>query len=333
MSQSGAPAPARSTRHLRELLRSPLLHFIAIGGLLFWAAGNREVSPEVLEVRAEDVAQLTRQWQRSTGRDPNPAELDRLIDQFIDDALLVRVARSLGWDRDDPVIQRRLIQNLRFLDPGNSGSDAQILNEAYALDMEHSDIVVRRRLLERMRLMLAERARSREPTEAQLQEYLAAHRSSFLRPARIRLTQVHLSRDRRGVALHEDALTLVELLKELALNPETALEQVATRGDPFLLQANLPSWSQRRLGERLGTQFASMAFELPIGVWSGPVASSYGEHAVWVHERTDEQFPELDEIHDQVKAELYRQWEGEALRDARDQLRSQVKIRVAGRDR
>jgi hypothetical protein len=315
-----------------KALRSPLLHFITLGGLLYWAAANREAPAEILKVSPVEIAQLTSQWQRSTGRAPNPAELDRLIDQFIDDALLVRLARSLGWDRNDPVVQRRLIQNLRFLDPENEASDVEMLNEAYALNMERSDIVVHRRLLERMRLLLAERARSREPSEAELGAYLAAHRDKFLRPAQIRVTQVHLSRDRRRDRLHEDAAALVESLRALALDPDDDLVEIVSYGDPFLLQPDLPLWSQRRLGERLGHQFATEAFRLELREWSGPVVSSYGEHAVWVHEQRPEELPALEEIRDNVRAEVHRQWEDEALREAKKRLRSGVEIRVAGRE-
>jgi parvulin-like peptidyl-prolyl isomerase len=324
---------AGATSRLRRLLRAPLLHFIVIGVSIYIATSLvRQAAPAVLEVNADDIAQLTTDWQRSTGRMPSEAELDRLIDQFVDDALLIQVARSLGWDRNDPVIQRRLIQNLRFIDPAEDKSDAQILREAYALEMEQSDIVVRRRLLERMRLLLADNARSREPTEAQLQRYLEEHEIDFVRPSRIRLTQVHLSRDRRGEALHSDALALVRSLEQSGLDPATALAEVVAQGDPFLLQASLPLWSQRRLSERLGPGFAKAVFDFPLATWSGPAVSSYGEHAVWVHERQASELPALHEIRDKVIAELHREWEAEAMREALTKLRSRVEIRIASRD-
>ncbi len=317
---------------IRRFWRAPLLHFIAIGGLIYLASSvNRVVPPVVLEVDSEEIARLTTQWQRSTGRVPNQLELDRLIEQFIDDELLIEMARSLGWERNDPVIQRRLIQNLRFLDAAEGKSDAQLLRDAYALDMERSDIVVRRRLLERVRLLLAEGARSREPTDEQLKAYLDAHQSEFLRPGRIRLTQIYLSRDRRGATLHTDAVALVQSLERSEVNPDRDINAIVGRGDPFLLRASLPLWSLRRLSDRLGHAFAEAAAELPVGVWSGPIVSSYGEHAVWVHERRAEEIPALQEIRDSVAAELHRRWETEALHEVIARLRSQVEIRVAGR--
>lgn len=321
------------TGRMRRLLRTPLLHFVVIGISIYLVMSLTDrAQPAILEVSGEDIAQLTTDWQRSTGRTPNEVELDRLIAQFIDDALLIQVARSLGWDRSDPVIQRRLIQNLRFIDPDEEKSDEQVLREAYALGMEQSDIVVRRRLLERVRLLLAEGARSRKPSEERQQSHLEAHRADFMRPGRIRLTQVHLSRDRRGAALHSDALDLVRLLQQSKIDPDTALAEVVAKGDPFLLQANLPLWSKRRLSERLGPEFARTAFELPLGIWSGPIVSSYGEHAVWVHEREPSELPPLHEIRDKVVAEIHREWEAEAMRESLATLRSRVEIRIASRD-
>lgn len=322
--------PARAEGRLRRWIRSPLLHFIVLGGLLYGIdSAGRAAEVDVLEVAAEDIEQLVDDWKRNTGRPPNDAELERLIHQRIDDELLLQVARDLGWDRDDPVVQRRLIQNVRFLDAAPEKSDIEVLAEAYALQMERSDIVVRRRLLERMRLMIGDRARSREPTREELTAYYEEHAETFMRPARIRLTHVHLSRDRRGAQLHQDAVALVETLTERGIDPAEDLDAAIALADPFLLQARLPLWSQRRLGERLGPGFASRAFELPLGRWSGPVVSSYGEHAVWVHERIDAALAPLDEVKDKVKAELHREWEREAMRDVLRELRERVEVRIA----
>lgn len=330
VTSSEPSTPSERPSRLHRILRSPLLHFIAIGGLLYvTTTQSRETEPVAIDVSSEDIAQLVDEWKRNVGRGPNDEELDRLIGQFVDDSLLIEVARGFGWDHDDPVVQRRLIQNIRFLDAAPEKSDAQVLDEAYALNMHESDIVVRRRLLERVRLVIADRARSRTPSDEQLETYLRDHAEDFMRPIRVRLTQVHLSRDRRRDTLHTDAKALVASLSEAGLDPSTHLDEIVQHGDPFLLQPRLPLWSKRRLGERLGPAFAEATVDLPIGEWSGPVVSSYGEHAVWVHERREAELPALAEIRDKVMAELHREWEGEALRSALTELRSQVEVRIA----
>lgn len=323
---------AKSPSRLRRFTRSPLVHFIALGALLYVATSEGREDPGALVVvTGEDIAQLTDQWQQNTGRPPSPQQLDRLVGQFVDDTLLIQVARSLGWDRDDTVVQRRLIQNLRFLDASPEKSDQEVLAEAYALNMHQNDIVVRRRLLERVRLVIADRARARTPSDEELETYLDAHRDDFVRPARVRITQVYLSRDRRGDALHRDAEALVADLQQSGLDPTRDRDAIIGRGDPFLLQADLPLWTKRRLGERLGPSFAEGAIDLPAGQWSGPVISSYGEHAVWVHERVDATHPPLDEIRDKVTAEVHREWEARALQRTLDELRSKATIEIASR--
>ncbi|MFT5696148.1 MAG: hypothetical protein ACI9QQ_002128 [Myxococcota bacterium] len=323
----------RIPSRLGRFLRSPLLHFVVLGTLIYVANNTQSAAaPSFVRVTADDITQLEDQWQRTSGRAPNAMERDRLIDQFVDDELLLVVARSLGWDRNDPVVHRRLIQNVRFLGAAEEQSDEEVLDEAYAMAMEKSDIVVRRRMLERMRLMIAEQARSKIPSDEVLESYLVEHADAFMRPAQIRVTQVHLSRDRRGEALHQDAVALVRELAESGLNPETALDEVVAKSDPFLLQAQLPQWSKRRLGERLGPAFAEGAFKLAVGVWAGPVISSYGEHAVWVHEKIPAVLPELAAIKDKVTAEVHRRMEREALREALIELRELTEIEIAGRE-
>jgi hypothetical protein len=51
------------------------------------------------------------------------------------------------------------------------------------------------------------------------------------------------------------------------------------------LPRDLPPSSPSRLAARLGAGFAEAVSELPTGIWSEPIQSSYGLHLVWVHER------------------------------------------------
>jgi peptidyl-prolyl cis-trans isomerase C len=308
-----------------RLLHAPLLHFIAIGSLLYAAhAVLTPTQPERVRVSASEVAALSEQWQRSTGRPPTPEQIDRMISSLVDDELLVREARARGWDRNDPVIHQRLVRNLRFLDTDADAGDETLLTRAYAMGMERDDIVVRRRLLERMKLAIAAGARNREPREEDLERYYRDHAETFERPARLRLSHVYLSRDRRGAGLHTDAVALGERLRAGALPPE----QAAASSDPFLLEAHLPLWSVRELAERFGADFAEGVTELPTGAWSDPIPSSYGEHLVWVHEREAAAIPPLAEVRRQVELGLFRQWEGEALRRALAELRAGVTVEV-----
>ncbi len=310
----------------RRWLRAPLLHFFLIGAILYGVADAlRSPAATKILVSRGDIATMSDEWHRATGRSPNPDELLRLIDRFVDEEILVREARALGWDHNDSVIQFRLIRNLRFLDPKSERSDAELLDEAYAMGMERSDIVVRRRLLERMRLAIATSARRNDLPKSDLEVYWAQNQQEFERPARIRISHVFLSRDRRGDAVRDDARRLLEELKVGPVPPDRAVQ----RADPLLVPAHLPLLSERRLAERLGAAFARSSFEEPASErWSAPIDSSYGTHLVWIHERAAMKIAPLDEVEARVRSAILREREVRLMRETVRSLREGVVVEV-----
>jgi len=105
-----------------RLLRAPLLHFLLLGGgifalqTIFSQPGSSAPSPDrVVEVSAAQVERLEQQARRASGRAPSPEEREHRIREWVDEEILFREALALGWSRSDPVVQRRLIQNMRFL--------------------------------------------------------------------------------------------------------------------------------------------------------------------------------------------------------------------------
>lgn len=310
--------------------RSPLLHFAALGGALFalrgavWGeSGDRQ---RLVLVPAAEVARMAEDARRETGRPPTPAGLEARVSAWVDEELLVREARARGWHESDPVVRNRLLRNLRFLGAGPDEDDDALLARAFALGLDRSDLVVRRRLAARMRLAVAGAARAVEPSRAELEGVLERFAERFREPARVRLDQVFVSRDRHGAALEEDARALLERLQREDVSPSRGV----TRGDPSLLPAELPLSSQAELAARLGPDFARRAMQLEPGAWRGPVPSSYGLHLVWVHERQPARMPPLEEVRDAARATWLAERERQALRDALLALRRQAEVRVEG---
>jgi hypothetical protein len=58
------------------------------------------------------------------------------------------------------------------------------------------------------------------------------------------------------------------------------------------------------LNRRYGRGFGTELDNVPEERWSGPLASSYGLHFVWVHERVDASRPNLAEVRAQVTSSL-----------------------------
>lgn len=313
---------------MRRLFGQPVLHFALIGAALYLVEsrviGASRAAPAPVVITAEAVAELEQSHLRAVGRPPTPEERERLIALRVDDELLLREAIALGWHRTDPIVQRRLLQNQRFLDAEPEPSDAELLARAYDQGMDRADIVVRRRLIERMRLAIGATARAREPDEAQLEDYLREHAEVFAEPERVRVTQVYLSRDRRGDALDSDAQALADELRENEIPPDA----VDGYGDPILIPRHLPLWSEQSIAGRLGPAFARAVVAAEVGRWTGPLPSAYGAHVVWVHERVPASVPSLARVRGRVRAAWLEAQEKRAVGDALAQLRQGVEVRV-----
>jgi hypothetical protein len=310
-------------------LRAPLLHFLAIGAVLFALQGALSPSSPRVPVRsvtlpAAEFERLAHEARRETGRPASPQQIEPRVRAWVDEELLFREAVALGWNRSDPVVQQRLIRNLRFLDADADDDPATLLAQAYALGMDRGDLVVRRRLVQRMKLAITAAARAAEPSDAELEALLQRDPARYRRPARARLTQVFVSRDRHGDGMEAAARALLAKLEAAGVAPQ----QAAGRGDPFLLPASLPLWSERRLAARLGPEFARRALQAKPGAWSGPIPSSYGLHLVWVHERAPDAMPPLAELRHELRAAWRAEREQRALRSALDALRRDVEVRI-----
>ena len=130
----------------RRLLTEPALHFFALGALLFLAHRLFVGAPRTVVVTAGVKADLSRRYQDANGRPPSGAELAAEVQKWKVDEALSREALRERLDRDDPGI--------------------------------------RAILADKMRMRAAFELPKREPTDAELDAWLAAHRSLYATPAR-----------------------------------------------------------------------------------------------------------------------------------------------------
>ena len=201
--------------------------------------------------------------------------------------------------------------------------DEVLVREARRLGLDRSDEVVRRRLVQMMELLLATAEPAEPPGEAELAAYLAAHPERFARPARVALTHVFVGR----AAHPEDGERVArELLERLAGGADPA-----GLGDPFPRGATFPPRAASELDASFGPLFGERVIALPVGRWSGPVASSYGLHLVRIDERADPAVPPLAEIRGEVTRALGEERAEQAARRAYQELAARYVIeRPAG---
>jgi hypothetical protein len=155
-----------------KLLREPLVHFMFIGAVIYllygvFAEPVPEADDKTIVVTAGEIEWMQTAWQKRWNRPPTAEEFDGLIQQYIRETVLYREAMTMGLNKHDQVIRRRLAQKLEFL-----AKDLVALTP---------------------------------PTEEELQSYFAEHQNRYQEPTRYTFTQVFIDPDKRGDATLDDA--------------------------------------------------------------------------------------------------------------------------------
>ncbi len=279
-------------RSLRTgFLREPLVHFLLLGAALFlldvWLrpAAPGAGAGEIVVGEAR-IRSLAQNFARTWQRPPTREELDGLVESHVREEVLYREALALGLERDDTIVRRRMQQKMEFL-----------FDEAAAV---------------------------REPTDAELAEYLAAHRERFAAPPRARFEQVFLDPARRGPRLAADAQRLLEQLNR----PGSAVDPGAVGDRLQLLDARYDDVPQFEVQRLFGESFARALFEQPTGRWVGPITSGYGEHLVRLEARQPGGVPALDEVRPLVEREWTSARRKAVAAEAYATLRAKYRVQV-----
>ena len=267
---------------MRAVLREPLVHFLAIGAALFavsaWFGSGGPGSRRII-VSPGQVGQLAAEFEREKGRAPRPEELDDRIAAAAREEMLVREARFRGLDRDDPAIRRRL-QELMESQAQESGAPPQ-------------------------------------PTDRDLELYLAEHADQFRQEPWTTFRQLFVSAEMRGERAEADA---ADLLATLRRSPDS---DPALAGDPFHVPRRVEFATRSEVARLFGEGFAAALAGLPSGGWQGPVASEFGVHLVRIEDRRDGRLPALAEI----RGEVERAWLDDRRRAAAEQFYDELSRR------
>jgi hypothetical protein len=208
---------------IRRLLSEPLLHFLLLGGALFaiygWMATGRSGDNQIV-ITSGVMDDLLVQYQARWGKSPTEAELNGLVDAWVRDEILYREGVTLGLDRDD--------------------------------------LVVKRRVRQKFEVMAEEELSSQAPTDADLEAFLAANPAKFTQPAILSFEQIFLGVETSGPAVQKavarthDAVrrgTDPSVLGESTLLParmmQTPADLVAREfGEPFTTSLEAPPLGQ-----------------------------------------------------------------------------------------
>ncbi len=292
----------RLRRVLHAMKREPLVHFLAVGLLLFvlyaFANPTGADAGEHIVVDRQRLLDFVQSRQAtvddSAGKrleNLTPAEVRALVDEYVREQAMYREAERLGLADEDYMIRRRLAQSLDFLYRNMEGVP--------------------------------------KPTEQQLRDYYAQHIGRYAAPPAITFSHIYYSGDLHG---WDGAERLAgQTLRDLRAKGEDAVLGQRWPGDRFVYQLNYAERDKSLIASHFGAPMADTLFSVApqIGEWQGPFRSTSGWHLVRIEERDSaEQMP-----FEAVVAQVQRDWV-EAQKQARAdagyaRLREQYDIGVS----
>jgi peptidyl-prolyl cis-trans isomerase C len=129
---------------MSRLLRDPLVHFLAIGGVLFaisaWRDETVGTGRERIVITAAQVEQARAAAAALQGREPSAEELRELIEPTIRDEVFYREALALGLDVNDDEVRRRLIEKMTYLTQGLADPEPSSADELRAFYDSSPDV-------------------------------------------------------------------------------------------------------------------------------------------------------------------------------------------------
>ena len=267
---------------------------LAARGLLAGAAGDE--LPDRVVARVNETAIFSDEFERlvagleSDTREPaSPETRRRVLDRMIDEELLVQRGLELG--------------------------------------LAESDRRVRADITAAMIRSVVVEAEDEAPSDAELRAFYEEEKAFFTQPGRLRVRQIFF-RVPTLAAQDAAAARAEEAARRLAAGGrfETVREELGDEPISPLPDVALPP---AKLREYLGPTALRTASQLEPGATSRPVRSGTGYHLLQLRDAEPPQVRPLEEVVEQVRAELVRRRGDRALRRYLDDLRDRAEVRLA----
>lgn len=289
---------------LIQILREPLTHFIVAGAVLFGAYTITQ--DDTAEAADENTIVVNRSnlltflQYRANAFEPDTfgaaldamsdAELQTLIDAFVDEEVLYREARAFGLEESDNIIRQRMVQKISF-----------VMQDLAAAGMSAST--------------------------DELQAYFEEHIEAYAIQPWATFTHVFFDTTRHGA---EGARTAAIEAQQQLNESGALFNDATGVGDNFPFLRNYVERTFEYVASHFGYEFANslQAIDASETLWQGPFRSAYGEHIVLMTERVERRYPELDEVRSDVEFDFSNQQTTDALAEMTDAIRDTYRIEI-----
>ncbi len=277
----------------RTLLREPLLHFLAVGMLLFILFEfNHSSGDAVIRINASEISAMGLLFESQWRRPATDDELATLIELRVREEIYAREASTRGLDRGDGVVRRRLAQKL----------------ENYLADLAALD----------------------EASPAQLLTYYRVHQDHYRRPAVISFEHRFYSVDIRGNQARYDAVAaLLRLNRHEAVDADSFVGPTSISAPEPSLSASFGNDFSAALLSLAKTAWAGPGE----AKWAGPIQSAFGEHLVRIDGFVPSYVPTFETVQQEVAEDWNRQQAADAQIKAYSEMRARYRVDVAAAPR
>jgi peptidyl-prolyl cis-trans isomerase C len=247
-----------------QLAREPLVHFLALGLLVFLVLGDGGAPADrVIRVEEAQVARLAEGFSQTWQRAPRPDEIDGLIRDYIEEEVYYREAKRLGLDIDDPVVRRRLRSKMAFL----AASEVENIT----------------------------------PSEGELRAWMATNPTRYQGEASYGFDQVFVTATGDAVTANARANALLAQLNAGKASTGLGAGLGKGLGDSISLPPHMAQAHSTDIATLFGEAFATALARLPVGHWGGPVQSGFGLHLVRVNSAAPGALPNLADVRQRVE--------------------------------
>jgi parvulin-like peptidyl-prolyl cis-trans isomerase-like protein len=202
----------------------------------------------------------------------NQREDEIIIDDYVINDLSAKW--KMQWQRDPGVDELEKLVGLYI--------DQEVLyREALAMNLDHNDEIIKRRLAKKMEFISDDLAESLQPSADLLRKYYNDNIDDYRKPPIYSFTQAYFKEKEAAIqALAED-------------NP-------AKFSDKLLIPVNYTDVDGLKIAIDFGSTFAKSLDTLALNKWVGPISSGFGNHLVFISEKTLSGTYTYEEVADKV---------------------------------
>ena len=250
---------------MKKLFKEPLLHFLLIGGGLFFLysflnPNEEQIANNVIKIEESDVDRLVKAYEQNWSAPPDKETLKSLLTEEIKSEVFYR--------------------------------------EALRMQLDHNDEIIRRRLKQKYEFLVKDLADSQQPNEAALKAFYEEKFELYKEPTKLSFSQIYFSPDKRQQPLADAQGILQQVLSQPAKEIEP--KQLS---DNFHLQNYFADRDYNDVRQLFGQDFAKAIFSLEKEGWSPPIQSGYGIHLVNITTIQNELIKPYEEVKENVLAD------------------------------